>query len=106
MIIQLVVLIALIGYAFNSYTTPEDEMIFDFYGRWLKKFAGKGKWQRYIAKPLGLCIVCNTAWIGILFCWLCCHLEWWLVLAIAIAASGLAKLIKFMSVYIFNRLNP
>jgi len=50
----------------------EPNMIFRRYYLWLtyhwiKNWRKKDRWKRWILKPLGLCVYCNTTWIAIIF---------------------------------------
>lgn len=71
---------ALIGFAFNKMMEPD--MVFNWYKDLLIEFCWiknpkypmdsdanilkLSKFRVYLTKPLGLCIVCNTIWIGII----------------------------------------
>jgi hypothetical protein len=79
-LILLSILSALIGFGFNKMMT--EGMIFEKYHDWLESLPYKpnpkfgkdvgaksyiySKFLYYLSKPLGLCIVCNTTWIGII----------------------------------------
>jgi len=50
----------------------EPNMIFRRYYLWLmliwiRNYRKKNRWKRWLLKPLGLCIYCNTTWIAILY---------------------------------------
>ena len=51
--------IAMLSHAFQKYMQPNH--IFNWYYNWLSKL------PKYIAKPLGLCVYCNSVWITIIF---------------------------------------
>jgi len=51
--------IAMLSHAFQKYMEPQH--IFNWYQNLLFKI------PRYIAKPLGLCVYCNSVWITIIF---------------------------------------
>lgn len=73
---------AFVGFSFNRMQDPD--MIFEWYKDWLTKLPykenpkfwhdvhatryDKNMFLYYLSKPLGLCIICNTTWIGILIC--------------------------------------
>jgi archaellum biogenesis protein FlaJ (TadC family) len=72
---------ALVGFGFRRMQDPD--MIFEWYRKWLEKLPIKkdplwftefhhtneyikSKFIYYLTKPLGICIICNTTWIGML----------------------------------------
>lgn len=86
-LLLLVLFSALIGFGFNKMQEPD--MIFEWYKEWLNKLPyikhtyspleliensmisnvkpyRKSMFLYYFTKPLGLCIICNTTWIGIM----------------------------------------
>ena len=100
--IELIVISAFIGFAFQSYI--ETGMIFGFYGKLLKKMYSRPL-TKIIAKPLGGCIICNTFWIGIIIGILmkCTIIE---MLIIGVAASGVVILLKKWLKRYEDNLNP
>jgi len=104
--IQLIIIIALVGYGFQLMLNHKDNMIFGFYELWLVKLSKKNKFWHWITKPLGLCIICNTTWIGFLISAIFYQLAWWQVLCIGIAAAGLANFIQLSATYLKNHLKP
>jgi len=83
--IELIFIAAFIGIAFNSFIEPG--MIFGFYGKLLKRM-GRTPLGKIIAKPLGGCIICNTAWIGMIVGFIM-EQPIFHMLIIGIAASGI-----------------
>ena len=79
-ILLLSIISALVGFGFQRMMDPN--MIFEWYHKWLEKFPyiydstwyldvraeryKKSKFLYYLTKPLGICIICNTTWIGML----------------------------------------
>lgn len=81
-LLLLSIISAYIGFGFNRMQDPD--MIFAWYKEWLEQLpysikelsyeealaTGKTRIKRknkliyYITKPLGICIICNTTWIG------------------------------------------
>lgn len=99
-----IVIIALIGYAFQLMNDPTEDMIFSWYGRLLVKFSRINHACKHLSKPLGLCIICNTVWIGIIFGLTIFHETLIISLVIGIAASALANFIQVLHHYIINHL--
>jgi hypothetical protein len=62
--VAVVVIVALMGFAFQLFMNCKENMIFCFYSSWLRRLARSGKIGLYISKPLGTCIYCSTTWIG------------------------------------------
>lgn len=51
------------GHAFAEGTQPG--MLLAPYGRWLLRLlASRQGWLRWLAKPLGACAICSTAWLA------------------------------------------
>jgi len=69
-IISLGLISALVGFAFQRMLSVKDKMIFAWYWVLLSRLSKKNKLLFYIAKPLGLCIICNTTWIGFIVVYL------------------------------------
>jgi hypothetical protein len=90
--IKMTIMVAFIGYAFNIFSDPKSDMIFSWYGRILVRFKNSGRFGKYVSMPLGLCIMCNTFWIGFILSF---YLEAYIItaLAISISASGMSLLI-------------
>jgi hypothetical protein len=62
--------IAGLGLFFQECTEPN--MLFRRYYLWLnyhwiRNWRKKDRYKRWILKPLGLCVYCNTTWIAIIF---------------------------------------
>ena len=88
--IELIIISAFMGLAFQSYIKPD--MIFASWGKMLKML-NKNPIGKKIAKPLGACIICNTFWIGGFVGLIMKHTipE---IFIIGIAASGVAIIIN------------
>ena len=71
---------AFVGFGFNAMLQPD--MIFDWYREFLEqlpvvrdrafpydsdhKYYKESRILYYLTKPLGICIICNTTWIGMI----------------------------------------
>jgi hypothetical protein len=102
--ITLIFLIALVGFTFQLMTDPREEMIFSFYGRFLIKLSKRNKLWFHITKPLGLCIVCNTVWIGLLLTLFFFNESIILSLILSISAAGVANIIQLTYIFIKKHL--
>jgi hypothetical protein len=102
--IRIIIAIALVGYCFQLISNPREEMILSFYGRWLLRLHDSGKFGRYIYKPLGGCIVCNTTWIGFLCGWFIFHQSFFVGLVTGLASAGLANFIQILHTLIKKNL--
>jgi hypothetical protein len=61
-ILLLSIICAFAGFAFNK--MQDVDMIFMWYKNTLRKIGHKSQLLHYVVKPLGLCVICNTTWIG------------------------------------------
>jgi hypothetical protein len=61
-ILLLSIICAFVGFAFNKMQDPD--LIFGWYKSLLQNVGSRSRFLHYIVKPLGLCIICNTTWIG------------------------------------------
>jgi hypothetical protein len=108
--IELIIISGLIGLAFQSFIEPE--MIFGFYGIWLKKM-GRTPLGKKLAKPLGGCIICNTTWIGIIVALLQRDPEYAAgglmlivkAIIIGVAASGVAIILNTCMIFIKEKMD-
>lgn len=67
--LELILISALLGFGFRLMLDHTEQMIFGWYNLLLIKMRRNYPWTSYLAKPLGLCIVCNTTWIGMMVAW-------------------------------------
>jgi hypothetical protein len=67
--LELILIAALLGFGFRLMMDHTEEMLFGWYNLLLIKLRNRSIFGAYIAKPLGLCIICNTTWIGIMLAW-------------------------------------
>ena len=103
---------AFVGFGFNMIQTPG--MLFEFYKDFLEAlphikdrnfpydsehtYYKESKFLYYLSKPLGLCIVCNTTWIGMIMA--AFYLKEWSVLHLiltiftGVASAGIVVLIS------------
>lgn len=56
--------VASLGHCFNHFTKPG--MVFYWYGDLLERLYFTSAFWKYMVKPLGYCVYCNTTWIAIL----------------------------------------
>jgi hypothetical protein len=103
--IKIIFVVALVGYSFQVMMSRRDDMIFGFYQGWLVLLSETGKLGKYIAKPLGLCIICNTTWIGLITALFIFNLSFIFSLIIAISAAGLANFIMLLHHYFISHLS-
>lgn len=97
-IIQLGLITALAGYAFQRMMDVKDKMIFAWYFLLLSKFRKRNKFCYYLSKPLGMCITCNTAWIGFMIgAFFTTEWNWRapiVILIIGLVGAGIANLLE------------
>jgi hypothetical protein len=100
-ILLLSIICAFIGFGFNKMQDPD--MIFFWYKNLLNYIGHKSKFLHYLVKPLGICIICNTTWIGILSSYIILHPQKLLLfsmMSVGVCSAGIVIII----VNIFNRL--
>ena len=100
-ILQLAIVAGLAGFSFQKFQEPQ--MIFSFWGRWLRNMS-VSKLGKKIAKPLGACIVCNTVWIGFIIGFLFTG-ELVSTLVVGVAAPAVAILINNVHMFLISRLD-
>jgi hypothetical protein len=99
--LKIILISALVGIAFQSYM--ESGMIFGFYGKILKRM-GLTSFGKKIAKPLGVCIICNTTWVGMIIAFKMKY-DVFDILIIGIAASGLVIILSNCLEFIKEKMN-
>jgi hypothetical protein len=107
-ILILSIVSAFIGLGFNK--MQDDGMAFTWYKDWLNRMPyrfrdltplemletgkthhmHKSKFLYYLTKPLGLCIICNTTWIGMIAC-LIVATKWNYMLIFDVIATGMSS---------------
>lgn len=68
-------------------------MIFEFYKNWLNHIKHTHPKLMYVCKPAGLCIVCNTTWIGFIISILL-GLELFYILIVGISGATIVILLE------------
>ncbi len=69
-LVLLCLMIASLGLLFQECMEPG--MIFRRYYLWLtyhwiRNWRKKDRWKRWLLKPLGMCVYCNTVWVAIFY---------------------------------------
>jgi hypothetical protein len=93
-ILLLSIICAFIGFGFNRMQDPD--MIFSWYKNLLEYLGSKSKILHYIVKPLGMCIICNTTWIGMISAFITLHqhkLLLFSVISVGVCSAGIVVLI-------------
>jgi len=100
-LLTLIVVSGLVGFSFQKFQASG--MIFSFWGKWMKILASKSFGAK-IAKPLGTCIICNTAWIGFIVGYLFTH-NILSTIVVGLAAPTIAILINTAHMYLIEQLD-
>ena len=97
----LAIISGFVGYGFNRIMEPD--MIAHPYKRLLSRLSRINQFLNYITKPLGLCIYCNTAWIGFILAYYTdCDLFW--IITIGVCSVGIVAIINFHSIILQEKL--
>jgi hypothetical protein len=64
---------------------------------WIRNRKREVRWKRWPLKPLGLCVYCNTAWLGVAFYMLFLGLNLWIFLFLGLLYATLKWLIRVTS---------
>jgi hypothetical protein len=121
-LIALSFLSALMGFGFQR--MMDFGMIFEWYKRWLERMPYrpnpaycydvnadkyiKSKFLYYVSKPLGICIICNTTWIGIINTIIASIIIFskfnWIIVASCIIVGVSSAAIVVLIVNLYNKL--
>ena len=94
-LILLSVVAASVGFGFQRMLDPD--MIFGKYGGLLRRYPNS-KWFIYLAKPLGLCIICNSTWIGIILTFVFMpEFNWFILVSAIVVGCMTAGIVAFIS---------
>ena len=99
-LLLLSVISALVGFGFRRMMEPE--MIFHQYRKLLTNLGDKSKLLKYITKPFGMCIICNSTWIGIILTFVFIpEFNWFTVISAVIVGCTTAGFVTLLSTYYY-----
>lgn len=95
-LILLSVLSTFVGFGFQRMMEPE--MIFYSYHNLLNTIYHKHVLLAYFTKPLGMCIICNSTWIGIILTFVFIpEFNWFIVISAIIVGCITAGLVSLLN---------
>ena len=97
-LVVLSIIAAFIGFGFQR--MMDVEMIFYPYRKLITDLRYKSKALKYLTKPLGMCIICNSTWIGIILTFVFIpEFNWFTIISAIIVGCTTAGFVTLLSTY-------